>query len=65
MVTDEGLPLSRYRASKQMATLGLVSTQQPKHRYKKAEQPHIGVPNLLERQFDVDASDTVWVEPYS
>jgi putative transposase len=60
MVTAEGLPLSRYRAGKRMAALGLVSSQQPKHRYRKADQPHIGVPNLLERQFDVDAPDKVW-----
>jgi putative transposase len=60
IVTDEGVPLSRYRASKRMAAMGLVSSQQPKHRYRKAEQPHIGVPNLLERKFDVDAPDKVW-----
>ena len=44
MVTTEGLPLSRYRAARRMQALGLVSSQQPRHRYKKAEQPYIGIP---------------------
>jgi Transposase and inactivated derivatives len=43
-----------------MAELGLVSSQQPKHRYKKVEQPHIGVPNRLERRFDTQAPNQVW-----
>lgn len=61
LVTAEGLPLSRYRAGRRMKALGLVSNQPPRHRYKKAEQPHIGIPNLLDRQFDVDAPNKVWV----
>ena len=60
LVTAEGLPLSRHRAGRRMKALGLVSNQQPKHRYKHAEQPHVSIPNLLERQFDVDAPDKVW-----
>lgn len=59
-VTAEGLPLSRYRAGRRMQTLGLVSSQQPAHRYKKAEQPHTGIPNRLGRQFDIDAPNKVW-----
>jgi putative transposase len=60
MVTTEGTPLSRYRAARRMAALGLVSSQQPKHRYKKAEQPHMAIPNSLDRQFDVPAPNKVW-----
>lgn len=61
MVSAEGYPLSRYRAGKRMTALGLVSSQQPQHRYKKAEQPHASIPNLLDRQFTVDAPNKVWV----
>lgn len=43
-----------------MKALGLVSNQPPRHRYKKAEQLHIGVPHLLERQFNVDAPNNIW-----
>jgi putative transposase len=48
MVTAQGYPLSRYRARRRMQALGLVSSQQPKHSYKKAEQPHINIPNMLQ-----------------
>ena len=60
IVTAEGLPLSRYRAGRRMHVLGLVSSQQPAHRYKTAEQPHATIPNRLDRQFDVAKPNTVW-----
>jgi putative transposase len=60
MVTEQGLPLSRYRAARRMQALGLVSSQQPKHRYKKADQVHVDIPNRLDRQFDVDSPNSVW-----
>ena len=60
LVTATGMPLSRYRAARRMKLLGLVSNQQPKHHYKKARQEHISIPNLLDRQFDVDTPNQVW-----
>ena len=60
MVTAQGYPLSRYRATRRMQALGLVSSQHPKHRYNKSGQPHINIPNRLNRQFDVDAPNVVW-----
>ena len=60
MVTAEGIAPSRYQAGSRMTLLGLVSSQQPKHQHKKAEQPHVDIPNLLERQFDAIAPDSVW-----
>lgn len=60
MVRQAGTPLSRYRAGRRMKQLGLVSTQPPSHSYKKAEQPHLDIPNLLDRQFDVKAPNKVW-----
>jgi putative transposase len=60
MVTSEGISLSRYRAARRMTVLGLVSNQQPKHRYRKAEQLHVAIPNILERQFDVAEPNKVW-----
>ena len=41
MLTNEGYPLSRYRAARLMIELDLVSCQIPKHRYKKANKEHI------------------------
>ncbi|WP_332405501.1 IS3 family transposase [Vibrio metschnikovii] len=61
IVTNQGVSLSRYRAAKLMKTLGLVSCQVPKHRYRKASQEHIEIPNHLDRQFAVTAPNEVWV----
>ena len=61
IITNQGVKLSRYRATKLMRTLGLVSCQQPKHRYRKASQEHIEIPNHLGRQFAVTAPNEVWV----
>ena len=60
MVTQAGIPLSRYRAGRRMKLLGLVSTQPPSHTYKKAEQPHLDIPNILDREFKVEAPNKVW-----
>lgn len=61
MVSQLGVPLSRYRATKLMKALGLVSCQQPKHKYKKTTQEHIEIPNYLGQQFAVTAPNKVWV----
>ncbi|MGR5066712.1 IS3 family transposase [Photobacterium sp. DNB22_13_2] len=61
MVTAKGTPLSRYRASKLMKSLGLVSCQIPKHRYRKASKEHVEIPNYLSRQFAVCEPNQVWV----
>ena len=55
IVTNQGVPLSRYRASKLMKQLDLHSCQLPAHRYRKATQEHVEIPNYLERQFAVTA----------
>ena len=60
IVSEQGTPLSRYRATGFMKRLGLVSTQLPKHRYKKALQPHSNIPNTLERKFSPTSPNQVW-----
>jgi putative transposase len=60
IVTTKGLPLSRYRAAQRMRVLDLVSSQLARHRYKKANQSHIAIRNRLDRQFGVEAPNTVW-----
>lgn len=60
IVTGQGVRLSRYRAGGFMKRLGLVSTQRPTHRYKKASQPHINIPNTLNREFNPTKPDQVW-----
>lgn len=60
IVTGFGLPLSRYRAKGVMKRLGLVSTQLPAHRYKKASKVHHSIANTLDRQFTPAKPDQVW-----
>ncbi|CDH18725.1 transposase (fragment) [Xenorhabdus bovienii str. kraussei Quebec] len=60
MVTAKGMPLGRWLAGKLMAELGLVSRQQPKHRYSRQEQEHVDIPNHLDRQFAVTEPNLVW-----
>ncbi|QWN38101.1 IS3 family transposase [Cobetia sp. 4B] len=60
MVTQAGIQLSRYRASRRMKQLGLMSSQPPRHAYKKADQPHLDIPNVLDREFDVKKPNQVW-----
>lgn len=60
IVTGFGVPLSRYRAGRLMAELDLLSTQLPKHKYRKANQTHVSIPNVLDRQFAPSAPNQVW-----
>jgi len=60
IVRANGTELSRYRASKIMKKLGLVSCQIKQHRYKKGTKEHINIPNTLDRQFAVTEPDQVW-----
>jgi len=60
MATNNGYPLSRYRAGNIMKKLDLVSCQLPKHAYKKAIQEHVAIPNILDRQFAVTEPDQAW-----
>ncbi len=43
-----------------MKELGLVSCQQPAHRYKRGGHEHVAIPNYLERQFAVTEPNQVW-----
>ncbi len=43
-----------------MATLVLVSCQQPVHRYKRGGHEYISIPNHLGCQFAVTEPDQVW-----
>lgn len=43
-----------------MKKLGLVSCQLPGHRYKKASNEHVEIPNELDRQFNVEVPNRVW-----
>lgn len=52
IATEQGTPLTRYRASKLMSELQLTSCQIPQHRYKKSGTEPIEAPNMVGRQFN-------------
>jgi putative transposase len=60
IATQRGFPLSRYRVRKLMKHQQLVSCQQPTHRYKKADQSHIAIPNHLAQRFNASHPNQVW-----
>ena len=60
MLTQNGVPMSRYRAGRLMKYLNLSSCQPGKYQYKNARQEHTCLPNLLERQFAVPEPDRIW-----
>lgn len=45
--------MGRWFADRLMKELGLVSCQQPTHRYRHGGHEHVAIPNYLERQFAV------------
>ena len=60
LVTKGGYDLSRYRASKSMKRLGLVSCQPPKHNYKRANKSNVNIENHLNREFSPISPNQVW-----
>lgn len=51
---------TRWGAGRLMKELGLVSCQQPTHRYRRGGHEHVAIPNHLERQFAVTEPNQVW-----
>ncbi|QNB86432.1 IS3 family transposase [Escherichia coli] len=60
MATRRGYQMGRWLAGRLMKELGLVSCQQPTHRYKRGGHEHVAIPNYLERQFAVTEPNQVW-----
>ena len=60
IATNNGLELTRYRASRLMKQFDLVSRQLRKHTYKKSTAEHICIPNTLARKFNVLGPNQVW-----
>jgi len=50
VVSHDGTDLTRYRAKRLLKELELVSFQLPKQAYKKVLQPHVAIPNELNRR---------------
>jgi putative transposase len=65
MATLRGFKMGRWLAGRLMKELGLVSCQQPTHRYKRGGHEHIVIPNHLERQFAVTEPQQVRVRRWT
>ena len=59
-LTRSGERVGRYKAASLMKAANLVSKQPHKHRYKIAEDESKIAPNILQRQFNVDAPNKAW-----
>ncbi|AXD28760.1 IS3 family transposase [Salmonella enterica] len=60
MATRRGYQMGRWLAGRLMKELGLVSCQQPTHRYKRGGHEYVAIPDYLERQFAVTGPNQVW-----
>ena len=60
MATQRGYQMGSWLAGRLMKELGLVSCQQPAHRYRRGGHEHAAIPNHLERQFAVTEPNKVW-----
>lgn len=60
MLKQQGEPVGRYKVKNLMKSLGLVSKQQKKHRYRIAEEDSVIAPNHLAREFTVNWPNQVW-----
>ena len=57
---DEGEQIGRFKVRRLMRELELVSKQPGSHAYKKATVERLDIPNILNREFDVEAPNQVW-----
>ncbi|VWD47792.1 IS element protein [Burkholderia contaminans] len=60
MMREQGTVIGRFKVSRLMEELGLICKQPGRHAYKQATVERIDIPNRLNRQFVVDASNQVW-----
>ncbi len=60
MLREEGVIAGRFKVTRLMQEQELVSRQPGKHAYKNACVERPDIPNLLDRQFDVDGPNQAW-----
>ena len=60
MMRELGHSMGRYKVRSLMQEAALVSKQPGLHRYKPCTEERPDIPNILDRQFDVEMPDMVW-----
>jgi putative transposase len=59
-LNEQGVEIGRFKVSRLMAESGLLCKQPGPHPYKQATVELLDIPNVLDRQFDVDHANQVW-----
>ena len=54
MLNEQGTEIGRFKVRRLMAEIGLICKQPGPHAYKRATVERLDIPNVLDRQFDVD-----------
>ncbi|MOA04818.1 Integrase core domain protein [compost metagenome] len=60
MMREDGVVIGRFQVRSLMRELGLVSKQPGSHAYKQATVERPDIPNLLNREFNVERPNQVW-----
>jgi len=60
MLNEKGIEIGRFKVRRLMAEVGLICKQPGPHVYKQATVERPDIPNVLDRQFDVDHVNQVW-----
>ncbi|MDI3326897.1 IS3 family transposase [Pontibacterium granulatum] len=60
MLQENGVEIGRYKVRTLMREAGLVCKQPGPHAYKQATVERPDIPNVLDRQFDVESPNLVW-----
>ncbi len=60
ILNEKGIDIGRFKVSRLMAEIGLICKQPGPHAYKQATVERPDIPNVLDRQFDVDQPNQVW-----
>ncbi|WP_408675095.1 DDE-type integrase/transposase/recombinase [Xenorhabdus szentirmaii] len=60
LLTNESLPIGRWKARRLMQECGLQSSQPGAHRYRLAGKEHVVSPNLLQQDFTPACPNTRW-----
>jgi putative transposase len=60
MMRERSYVIGRFKVRRLMAEAGLVSKQPGSHAYKIADFERPDIPNLLDREFDVDTPNKIW-----
>ena len=60
MLNEKGIEIGRFKVSRLMAEIGLICKQPGPHTYKQATVERLDIPNVLDRQFNVERPDQVW-----